>query len=99
MTFLIERQQAQPHRSHHRFKARPHVQLPTQVRRVVPHPMGVQPHPRRNVRNVPAQCQVTQHLEIPRSEGPTGTSLFYLLAKYSRRGLLFDRQTADTIEH
>ena len=61
--------------------------------------MGVQPHPRRNVRNVPAQCQITQHLEIPRSEGPTGTSLFYLLAKYSRRGLLFDRQTADTIEH
>ena len=61
--------------------------------------MRVQPHPRRDVRNVPAQCQVTQHLEIPRSEGPTGTSLFYLLAKYSRRGLLFDRQTADTIEH
>ena len=61
--------------------------------------MGAQSHLGRNVRNVPAQCQVTQPLDLPRSERPTGTSLFHLLAKYSRRGLLFDRQTADTTEH
>ncbi len=51
---VVERQHTHPHGSHHGLKTRPHVQLPAQVRRVVPHGVGAQPHRGRNVRNVPA---------------------------------------------
>ena len=36
-SFAISGQHAQPHRGHRCFKARSHVQLPTEVRRVDPH--------------------------------------------------------------
>ena len=41
---LVQRQHPQAHRGDHRLKARPHVQLATQVRRVVPHRVRAQPH-------------------------------------------------------
>ena len=72
-TVFVERQDTQAHRGHHRLEARPHVQLPTQVRRVVPHRMRAQPHLRRNVRHVPAHCQVVQHFQLSRRQRPRRT--------------------------
>ena len=57
-SLIIESEHAHPHCGHHRFKARPHVQLPAQVRRVVTHRMRAQPHLRRNVHHVPGQRQL-----------------------------------------
>ena len=48
---------------------------------MVPHRMRTQSHLIRDVRNVSAQSQIAQHLDLLRSEPPTGTSLFHLAAK------------------
>ena len=45
---LIEREHAHPHRCHHRFEARPPVQLSTQVLRVVTHHMRAHSRQRRH---------------------------------------------------